>query len=110
MSNEESPLNLNLVKQAKVIQEKMMQLLKVTNQKTVTASSGGGMVIVTANGANQLVSIKIDKQVVNPDDIEMLTDLLISAANQALAEVQSMISEEMANISGGFVLPNMDRT
>jgi DNA-binding protein YbaB len=65
------------------------------------------MVVVTANGANQLVSIKLDKQIVNPNDLEMLTDLILAAANQALAEAQTMISEEMAKISGGFELPSL---
>ncbi|MDR1051283.1 MAG: YbaB/EbfC family nucleoid-associated protein [Deltaproteobacteria bacterium] len=107
MSSDESPHNLNLIQQAKIIQEKVMQLQKSTNDKTVSASSGGGVVVVTANGANQLVSIKLDRQIVNPDDIEMLTDLILSAANQALAEVQTMISEEMAKISSGFTLPSL---
>jgi DNA-binding YbaB/EbfC family protein len=83
MSNDDFTQTPNLIKQAQLIQEKMTQLQKETNHKTVTASSGGGMVTVTVNGAFQIVSMKIDKQIVNPDDIEMLSDLIIAATNQA---------------------------
>ncbi|MDR1309061.1 MAG: YbaB/EbfC family nucleoid-associated protein [Deltaproteobacteria bacterium] len=107
MSTDDSSQTLNIIKQAKLIQEKMTQLQKITNQKTVTASSGGGMVKVTANGAFQIVSMQIDRQIVNPDDIEMLSDLIISASNQALADAQAMISEEMSKLSSGFALPNL---
>ncbi|MDR1677871.1 MAG: YbaB/EbfC family nucleoid-associated protein [Deltaproteobacteria bacterium] len=107
MSSDDYTQVQNYIQQAKLIQEKMTQLQKTANEKTVTASSGGGMATVTINGAFQVVSIKLDRQIVNPDDIEMLTDLIISATNQALANTQAMLAEEMSKISSGFALPNL---
>jgi DNA-binding YbaB/EbfC family protein len=97
---DEIPFPPNLIKQAKLMQEKINRVTEETIHKTVTASSGGGMVTVTANGANQLVALKIDKQIVDPNDMEMLTDLILAAANQALAQAQAMITAEMSKVSG----------
>jgi DNA-binding YbaB/EbfC family protein len=105
MSTDENSHTLNIIHQAKLIKEKMTQLQKAANHKTVTANSGGGMAKVTVNLAFQVVSIELDKQIVNPDDLEMLTDLIISATNQALADAQAMISEEMFKISSGIARP-----
>jgi DNA-binding YbaB/EbfC family protein len=106
MSNDDSLQVDNLIQQAKAIQNKLKDILKDAGEMEVTASSGGGMVHVTANGLYQIVSVKLDRQIVNPDDIEMLTDLIIAATNQALADAQAMINEEMSKVSSGLALPD----
>src|SRR3990170_1769306 len=90
----------DLMRQAKKMQQE-------TKKKTVEASAGGGMVSVTANGGMEIVSIKIEREVVNPDDIEMLQDLIIAAANEALRRAQQMVSEEMSKVTGGLNLPGV---
>jgi hypothetical protein len=85
----------------------MQKLQEEAKKKTVEASAGGGMVVVVANGANEIVSIKIEKDVVNPEDVEMLQDLILAAANEALRRAQQMVSEEMGRLTGGFQLPGM---
>ncbi|MDR2456732.1 MAG: YbaB/EbfC family nucleoid-associated protein, partial [Deltaproteobacteria bacterium] len=98
MSADESSFNPSILKQAKLMQERINQAHEIARGKTVTATSGGGMVTVTANGACQVISLQIAPQVVDPQDIEMLTDLVISAVNQALAQAQGMVAEEVAHI------------
>jgi DNA-binding YbaB/EbfC family protein len=83
----------------------MAQAQENARKMTVTASSGGGMVTVTANGAGLLASMRIDPQVVDPQDIEMLTDLIVSAVNQALLQAQGMVAEEVAHVCVDFALP-----
>ena len=92
----------NIMKQAQMMQQKMMQL-----QKEVEASSGGGMVTATVNGKQQIVSLKIEPTVVDPEDAEMLEDLIVAAINEALKKSQEMAQEEMAKITGGLNLPGM---
>ena len=74
---------------------------------TEEVSVGGGMVKVTARGDNRLVSIKISKEAVDPNDVEMLEDLIISATNEALKKVQEAVSAEMSKLTGGFKLPGL---
>ena len=97
----------DLMRQAKKMQQEMAKIQEETKKKTVEASAGGGMVTVTANGGMEIVSIKIEREVVNPDDIEMLQDLIIAAANEALRRAQQMVSEEMSKVTGGLNLPGM---
>ncbi|MBI4698650.1 MAG: YbaB/EbfC family nucleoid-associated protein, partial [Nitrospirae bacterium] len=78
-----------------------------SKKKTVEATAGGGMVTVTASGGMEIVSIKIERYVVNPDDIEMLQDLIIAASNEALRRAQQMVSEEMSKLTGGLNIPGM---
>ncbi len=75
--------------------------------KTVEASSGGGMVKVVANGKQQIVSIQIEKEVVDPEDIEMLQDLILSAVNEALTKSQEMVAAEMSKLTGGLNIPGI---
>jgi DNA-binding YbaB/EbfC family protein len=96
-----------MMKQAQQLQAKMLKLQEELAEKTVETSAGGGMVRVVANGRQQLVSIQIEKEVVDPDDVEMLQDLVLAAANDALTKAQEMAAEEMNKLTGGLNLPGM---
>jgi hypothetical protein len=85
----------------------MMKLQEELADKTVESSSGGGMVKVTANGRQQIVSIQIEDEVVDPDDVEMLQDLVLAAVNDALAKAQEMVSSEMGKLTGGLNIPGL---
>jgi len=85
----------------------MMKLQEELAEKTVESSSGGGMVKVTANGRQQIVSIQVEKEVVDPDDVEMLQDLILAAVNDALAKAQEMVSSEMSKLTGGLNIPGL---
>ncbi|MDH3357273.1 MAG: YbaB/EbfC family nucleoid-associated protein [Desulfobacteraceae bacterium] len=96
-----------MMKQAQQLQAKMAKLQEELAEKTVETSSGGGMVKVVANGRQQLVSIQIEQEVVDPDDVEMLQDLILAAANDALAKAQDMVSGEMSKLTGGMNIPGL---
>jgi DNA-binding YbaB/EbfC family protein len=100
------PNMAGMMKKVQEMQEKMAHVQRELEQKTVTAESGGGMVKVTANGRQALVKIQIDKEVVNPEDVEMLEDLVLAAANKALGDASKMAQEEMSKITSGM-LPNI---
>ena len=100
------PNMMGMMKQLQKVQEKMAQAQEALESKTVVAESGGGMVKVTVNGKQQLISIKIDKEVVNPSDTEMLEDLVLAAVNKALQDAAKMAQEEMAKATDGM-LPNI---
>lgn len=97
----------DLMRQAQKLQEEMAKTQEEAKKKTVEATAGGGMVTVIANGAGEIVSLKIEKDVVNPDDVEMLQDLIIAAANEALRRAQEMVSGEMSKLTGGLNIPGM---
>lgn len=96
-----------LMKQAQQLQSKMTKLQEEMAEKTIEATAGGGMVKVVANGKQQVVSIRIEKEVVDPDDVEMLQDLILAAVNDALARAQEMVSQEMSKLTGGMNIPGM---
>ena len=96
-----------MMKQAQQLQSKMFKLQEELAEKTVETSSGGGMVKVVANGKQQLVSIQIEQEVVDPDDVEMLQDLILAAVNDALNKAQEMVSEEMSKLTGGMSIPGL---
>jgi DNA-binding YbaB/EbfC family protein len=96
-----------IMKQAKKMQEKMGQLQQELETKTVEAQAGGGMVRVIVNGKFEIVSLKIEKEVVNPEDIEMLQDLIIAVVNEGIRKSQEMASSEMAKITGGLNIPGL---
>ena len=97
----------NLFKQAQQMQQKMAKLQDELGQRTVEASVGGGMVSVTVNGKNEVLSLKIEPQVVDPDDVEMLEDLVLAGVNEALRKSQEMISDEMGKLTGGMKIPGL---
>jgi len=97
----------NMMKQAQKLQSQMMKLQEELADKTVESSSGGGMVTVVANGRQQIVSIQIESEVVDPDDVEMLQDLVLAAVNDALAKAQEMVSSEMGKLTGGLNIPGL---
>ena len=97
----------NLLKQAQKMQEEMARAQEELANKTVEASAGGGMVTVTANGKQQVLSIRIERQVVDPEDVDMLQDLMLAAVNDALAKSQEMVSSEMGKLTGGLKLPGL---
>ena len=96
-----------MMKQAQKLQEKMAKVQEELAAKTVEATSGGGMVTAVVNGKFELMSIRIEKDVVNPDDIDMLQDLIIAAVNEGVRKAQEMASAEMAKVTGGMKIPGM---
>jgi DNA-binding YbaB/EbfC family protein len=97
----------NIMKQAKKMQEQIGQIQQELETKTIEAQAGGGMVRVIVNGKFNIVSIKIEKDVVNSEDIEMLQDLIAAAVNEGIRKAQEMASTEMAKITGGLGIPGM---
>jgi hypothetical protein len=97
----------NMMKQAQKLQAQMLRLQEELAEKTVESSSGGGMVTVVANGRQQVVSIRIEREVVDPEDVEMLQDLVLAAVNDALAKAQEMVSSEMGKLTGGMNIPGL---
>ena len=94
-----------LMKQAQRMQENMQKKQEELNAREFSAASGGGMVKVTVNGAREVLSVEIDPQCVDPDDVEMLQDLVLSAVNGALKEAASAMEQEMGRLTGGMNLP-----
>ena len=97
----------DLVKQAQEVQKKISEMQTHLAGRTVSATAGGGMVTVTANGASELVSIKLEREIINPNDPDMLCDLVLAAVNEALKKAQEMVSQEMSQITGGLNLPGL---
>jgi len=96
-----------IMKQAQQVQARMMKLQEELALKTVEASAGGGMVTAVVNGRFEIVSLKIEKDVVNPDDVEMLQDLVAAAVNEGVRKAQEMAQAEMSKITGGLQIPGM---
>jgi nucleoid-associated protein EbfC len=97
----------NLMKQAQQFQNRMAKLQQELGQRTIEASSGGGMVTVVVNGGQEVLSIKIDREVVNPEDVDMLQDLVLAAVNDGLSRAKKMVNDEMGKLTGGLNLPNI---
>jgi DNA-binding YbaB/EbfC family protein len=97
----------NILKQAQQMHAKISQLQEEMAGRTVEASSGGGMVNVIMNGKQEVVSIRIDPEVANGEDIEMLQDLIVAAVNEAIRKSQEMMTEEMKKVTGGLNIPGL---
>jgi len=97
----------NILKQAQEMHGKISQLQEEMANKTVEASAGGGMVTVVINGKQQVLSIRIDPEVVNREDVDMLQDLICAAVNEAIRKSQEMMTEEMKKITGGLNIPGL---
>jgi nucleoid-associated protein EbfC len=97
----------NIMKQAQQFQSKMAKLQEELGERTVETTAGGGMVTVTANGRQEIISIGIDPEVVDPEDVEMLQDLIQAAVNDALSRSREMVNQEMGKLTSGLNLPNI---
>lgn len=96
-----------IVKQAQAMQQKMAKMQEEMEQLRIEASVGGGVVSAIVTGRQKLVSLKIDKSVVDPEDIDMLQDLVITAVNEAIKKSQDLQQGEMTKVTGGFNLPGL---
>jgi len=96
-----------LMKQAQQLQTKMAKMQEELSEKTVEASAGGGMVVAVANGRQEILSIHIEQEVIDPDDAEMLQDLILAAVNDALNRAKEMMNEEMGNLTKGMNIPGL---
>lgn len=92
----------NLMKQAQRMQRQMEEATKELEAKEYTATSGGGAVSVTVSGKKEVVSVKLSEEVVDPDDIEMLEDLIVAATNEALRQVEEAAASAMSKLTGGL--------
>lgn len=100
--------NMNqMMKQVKKMQQQMEKAQEELKDKTVEASAGGGMVTVIANGHKEIVSININQEVVDPEDVEMLQDLIITAVNDALKQADQLISQDLGKYTGGLNIPGL---
>lgn len=97
----------NMLKQAQKLQSKIFKLQEQLADRTVETTVGGGMVKAVANGRQELLSIKLEPEVVDPDDVQMLEDLIVAAVNDVLKKAQEMVTEEMTKLTGGFKIPGI---
>ncbi|MDD2501325.1 MAG: YbaB/EbfC family nucleoid-associated protein [Geobacter sp.] len=96
-----------IMKQAQMIQQKMAKLQEEAALKEASAAAGGGAVTVVVNGKNEIKSLTIKPEAVDPNDVEMLQDLIIAAVNEALKTVHAELSGEMSKITGGMSIPGL---
>jgi nucleoid-associated protein EbfC len=97
----------NLVRQAQKMQGKITKVQEDIGQKTIEASTGGGMVTAVVNGNQELLKIKINPEVVSPDDVEMLEEMILGAVNQAMEAASEMMNSEIEKITGGLNIPGL---
>lgn len=97
----------NIMKQAQAMQAQMAKIQEQAAARQVSGTAGGGMVTVTANGAMDIVAVKIDPEVVKSGDVEMLQDLVLAATNDALHKSRDMMAEEMKAVTGGLNIPGL---
>ena len=97
----------NILKEAQKLQAQLEALREEVAKKKVEATAGGGMVTVEVNGNQEILLIKIDREVINPDDAQMLEDLVLAACNEALRKSREMVQAEMGKITGGLRIPGL---
>ena len=97
----------NMMKKVQKLQEDMAKLQEELKLKTIEATAGGGVVKVVINGDKQVLAVKIDPAAVDPEDIEMLEDLVLAAVNEAIKKVDDMMAQEMGKLTGGLKIPGM---
>ncbi|MFS8534495.1 MAG: YbaB/EbfC family nucleoid-associated protein [Limnochordales bacterium] len=96
-----------MMKQVQKMQQEMARIQEELGSKTVEASAGGGMVSAVANGHQEIVSVRIDPQAVDPNDVEMLQDMVVAAVNEALRKARELAAQEMAKVTGGLNIPGL---
>ncbi|MBI4589548.1 MAG: YbaB/EbfC family nucleoid-associated protein [Candidatus Rokubacteria bacterium] len=96
-----------MLKEAQKLQAQLAALREEVAKKKVEATAGGGMVTVEVNGNQEIVSIKIDREVINPEDSQMLEDLVLAACNEALRKSRELVQAEMGKITGGLKIPGL---
>jgi DNA-binding YbaB/EbfC family protein len=97
----------NMMKEAQKLQEKMLAMQEEIAKRKVEATAGGGMVTVEANGKQEILSIKIDPEVINKDDGQMLEDLILAACNEALRKSRELVQQELGKLTGGMKIPGL---
>lgn len=97
----------NMMKEAQKLQEKMLAMQEEIAKRKVEATAGGGMVTVEANGKQEILSIKIDPEVINKDDAQMLEDLILAACNEALRKSRELVQQELGKLTGGMKIPGL---
>ena len=97
----------NMLKQAQALQQKMMEVQKEMEDKIVEATSGGGMVTAVVNGKQRVVELRIEKQIIDPNEAEMLQDLIVAAVNKGLEDAQNMMAEAVNKVTGNLNLPKI---
>jgi nucleoid-associated protein EbfC len=97
----------NMMKEAQKLQEKMLAMQEEIAKRKVDATAGGGMVTVEANGKQEILSIKIDPEVINKDDAQMLEDLVLAACNEALRKSRELVQQELGKLTGGMKIPGL---
>ena len=97
----------NLMKEAQKLQQQMAAMQEEVGKRKVEATAGGGMVTVEANGKQELTAIKIDREVVNPEDVQMLEDLVLAACNEALRKSRELVQQELGKLTGGLKIPGL---
>ena len=97
----------DMLRQAQMMQKKMANLQEELKNREVEGTSGGGMVTVRAKGSQELLSVTIDKSVLESGDVEMAQDLVLAAANDALKKARALMEDEMGKITGGFKIPGL---
>ena len=97
----------NIMKEAQKLQAQMAAMQEEVGKRKVDATAGGGMVTVEANGKQELTAVKIDPEVVNKDDVQMLEDLILAAANEALRKSRELVQQELGKLTGGLKIPGL---
>ena len=98
----------NIMKEAQKLQAQLEAMREEVAKRKVEASAGGGMVIVEANGNQEIVSIKIDREAINPEDPQMLEHLVLAASNEALRKSKDLVQAEMGKLAGGLKIPGLN--